>query len=65
MRVLREAGHRVAVVHAPAIFADKVLAHVAAFERGGRTELVVTLRIQIDVVHADEERVARLPRKSQ
>jgi len=63
--VLREPGHRVAVIHAPTIFARKVLAHVATVERRGWTEAVVALRIVVDVMHAEEERITRLPRGRQ
>ena len=61
VRMLRKPRHRIAVVHAPAVLAGEVLADVAARERGGGAQTVVTLRIEIDVVDADEERVLGLP----
>src|SRR5262245_35454575 len=61
MRMLRKAGHDIAVIHTPAVLARKVLADVAALERCGGTEAIVAARILIDVMDADEERVLRLP----
>ena len=61
VRMLRKPRHRIAVVHTPAVLAGEVLADVAARERGGGAQAVVTLRIEIDVVDADEERVLGLP----
>jgi hypothetical protein len=65
MRMLREAGHDVAVIHAPAVLAGEVLADVAAFERRRRPQAVVAARVEIDVVDANEERILGLPRKGQ
>ena len=61
MRVLRKAGHDVAVVHPPAVLALEVLPDVAAGQRRRRAELVVARGIVIVVVDAEEKRIVRLP----
>ena len=61
VRVGREAGHDLAVVHAPAVDALEVLTELAAGERRRRAELGVARRVAIDVVHAEQERVGRRP----
>ena len=63
MRVLREAGHDGAVVHAPAVLAREVLADVAPRERRRGPEALVARRVGVVVMHAEEERVGRLPRR--
>src|SRR5688572_17720625 len=61
MRMLRKAGDDVAVVHAPAVLALEVLADLASGKRGLRSEPIVTGRIEIDVMDAEEKRVVGLP----
>ena len=61
VRVLREAGHRRAVVHAPAVGAGEVHADVAARERRVGTQLLVAGGVVVDVVHAEQERVDGRP----
>ena len=63
--MLRETGHGVAVIHAPPVLAREVLAHVAVRERRGRAEPVVAGRVQVDVMHADQERILGLPRETE
>jgi ABC-type multidrug transport system fused ATPase/permease subunit len=65
VRVLRKARHDVAVVHPPAVFAFEVAADRAAGERGGRPQLLVPRRVGVVVVHAEQERIDRLPRETQ
>ena len=60
-----KAGDGVAVVHAPAIHAAKVLAQVAPAQRRGRPHVCVAIRVGIVVVHAKQKRVYGLPRKAQ
>ena len=43
----------------------KDLADVASLERGRRAEVIVGLRIEVEVVHAEEERVDRRPLEPQ
>src|SRR6476660_2544059 len=61
VRVLRKPGDDVAVIHAPSVLAAEVLADLVAGERRVRPEAVVPLREVVDVVHAEQERVLRLP----
>src|SRR5690606_29466193 len=61
VRVLREAGHDLAVVHAPAVLRLEVVSERAAGERGGRPHLFVAGRVGVVVVHAEEERVLGPP----
>src|SRR3954468_3029471 len=61
VRVLREARHSVAVVHAPAVFALEILPDVAAGERRVRPELGVAGRVMVEVVDAEQERIGTHP----
>jgi molybdopterin-guanine dinucleotide biosynthesis protein len=61
VRMLRETGHDVAVVHAPPVDPREVGTDLAAVERCSRAELVVARGIRVVVVHAEEERVDRRP----
>ena len=61
VRVLREAGHDLAVVHVPAVDAGEVLADLAPVERRRRAELVVARRVGVVVVDAEQEGVDRRP----
>ncbi len=53
VRMLREPGDDVAVIHAPAIRAGEVLADLVAGERGVRPEAVVSPGEVIDMVNAE------------
>ena len=61
VRVLREAGHDVTVIHPPAVDAGKVLSDVMPGQRRGGTKLIVALRVVIDVMNAEQEGVDGLP----
>ena len=61
VRMLWEAGHGEAVVHPPAVDTREVHAEVARRERGGRTHLLVPLRVPVEVVHAEQERIGGGP----
>ena len=63
MRMLRESGHHVAVVHAEAVLHGEVHADFTTRERHGRSELVVALRIVVVVMRTEEEGVERLPQE--
>ena len=65
VRVLREAGHHVAVVHAPAVLPREVAADVAAREGRGRAEARVAGGVGVVVVGAEEKGVERLPGEAQ
>lgn len=65
VRVLRETGHHVAVVHVPALRVVEVLADVVPGKRRGGTKPIVALRIVIDVVHAEQKRIGRMPARSE
>ena len=57
--------HRAAVVHAPAVLAAEVLAHVAPRQRCGRTHLRIGFGVGVVVVHAKQEWVDGFPRKAE
>jgi hypothetical protein len=59
--VLREAGDRAPVVHPPAVDAREVHPEVAAVERRARPGHGVARRVDVEVVHAEQERVDGLP----
>ena len=61
VRVLREAGHHVAVVHAPAVPALEVLPDGAPGQRRSGAELVVAGRVGIVVVGAEQEGIHHRP----
>ena len=65
MRMRRKAGHGVAVVHAPAVLAAKVLAQIAACERGLRAHHLIARRVGVVVVHAKQKGINGLPGKAQ
>ena len=61
MRVLRKAGNRFTVIHAPTVAAREVLAEIPTLEAGVGAEAGVPLRIGVVVMDAEEERVERGP----
>jgi hypothetical protein len=61
MRMLREPRHDVAVVHPPAVRTGEILPDVVPLERGVGAEPRVPLRVVVDMVHAEQERIERLP----
>ena len=63
MRMLWKARYDAAVVHAPAFFACEVLAEVASGEARFGPHGLVAFGVGIVVMHAEEERVDRDPRK--
>ena len=65
VRVRREAGNGVTVVHAPAILAGKVLADAPPGQRCRRSHGGIPQRVGIVVVHTKQKRVQGLPRKAQ
>ena len=65
VRVRRKAGHGLAVVHAPAVGAGKVLAQLPAGQRCIRAEPAIAARVGIVVVDAEQEGVDGGPRKAQ
>src|SRR6476660_9079167 len=65
MRMAREARHRVAVVHAPAVLAAEVLAEVATGQRRVGPEPAVRPRIGVVVIDAEQERIDRFPGESE
>ena len=58
-----EAGHGLAVVHAPAVFAREVLPHTAARQGGLRAHGFVARWVGIVVMHAEQEGIHGLPRE--
>jgi hypothetical protein len=65
MRVGRKTGHRPPVVHAPAVLAGEVLPDLAPFEQCLRPELRIAARVDVDVMHAEQERIDRVPRHAE
>ena len=66
MRMLREPGHDLAVVHPPAVFALEVLTDVAGqTSDAAGPELVIAGGIRVVVMSAEEERIGGHPRKSE
>ena len=65
VRMLREAGHDVAVVHPPAVPALEVLADGAARERGVGPHPLVAPGVRVVVMDAEQERIVRRPREAQ
>ena len=61
MGMLREPGDGAPVVHPPALGALEVHAEIARRERRGRAHVLVRLGVQVEMVHAEEERVDRRP----
>ena len=61
--VRRKAGNGLAVVHAPTVFARKVLAQIASAQGGVRPHGGVATRVGVHVVHAKQKRVYRGPRR--
>src|SRR3954466_2449627 len=61
VRMLRKSRHDVAVIHPPAVFALEILPEVTPRQRGVWSELGVTLRVAVEVVHAEEERIGTNP----
>ncbi len=59
--MLRKAGHDITVIHAPAVNALEVLTDVVPRQRRSRTKLLVPLRVVVDVVDAEQERIDCLP----
>ena len=57
VRMLWEPGHDAAVVHAPAVGAGEVHPDVARRERRVRAQVLVALRVLVEVVDAEQERV--------
>jgi len=62
--VAGEAGHGVAVVHAPAVAPAEVLAHVAAGQRYAGAHVGIAGRVGVVVLHAEQERGPRGPGKA-
>ncbi len=62
VRVCGESGHRGAVVHVPARRVAEVLAERAVGDVDGGSEIRGPLRVVVDVVHGEQERVQRGPR---
>ena len=65
MRVLWEARNDAAVVHPPSVGPGEVHAEVACCERRRRPHVLVRFGIQVEVVHAEQERVQRRPLDSE
>ena len=61
VRVGRKPGHRAAVVQAPAVLAAKVLAYVAASQRGVRAHVSISGRVGVVVIRAKQKRIKRGP----
>src|SRR5947209_20203042 len=59
--MLREARHDMTVVHAPPVGSGEVHAEVTRRQRRLRSEVLVALRVLVEVVHAEQERVDRRP----
>jgi hypothetical protein len=62
--MLREAGHHLAVVHAPAVLAFEILTQIATSERRCRTEPLIPRGIGVVVVNAKQEWIDSSPRKA-
>ena len=65
VRVLREARHDAAVIHAPAVLALEVLADVPTGERGHRPELLIARGVRVVVVDTEEKGIDGLPRETE
>src|SRR5688572_27777915 len=61
----RKSRDGVAVIHAPAVLAGEVLTDVTPCERRRGSHLLVTSRVRVVVIDAEQERVERLPRHAQ
>ena len=59
VRVLWKPGDHVTVIHPPAVAVLEILSDVMPGERSRRSTLIVALRIEIDVVDAEQERIER------
>src|SRR5437899_10432163 len=65
MRMLGEARNDAAVIHPPAVLAFEILPEVAPRERRRGTHVLVTFRISIVVIHAEQEWIGGLPGQAQ
>ena len=65
VRMRRKARYGLAVVHAPTVFATKVLTQVAPLQGSLRPHSRVTRRVGVVVVHAKQKRVYGLPWETQ
>ena len=65
MRVRRKARHGGAVVHAPAVLAAEVLAHLSARKRGLRPQLGVAPGVGVVVVGAKKKGIDGVPGEAQ
>lgn len=65
VRMGREAGHLVAVVHAPAVLAREILPDLPARERRVGPQAAIAARVGIVVVGAEKEGVQRGPERAQ
>jgi uncharacterized protein DUF4440 len=61
MGMLGKPWDDVAVIHAPAVRVAEVLSDVVAGKRCRRAELIVALRIAIEMMDAEQKRIERLP----
>src|SRR5665213_3037095 len=60
-----EPRHRLAVIHAPTVFAGKVLAESPSPERCVRSQRRIALRVGILVIYAEEEWIQCCPGKAE
>ena len=65
VRVLREAGHHFAVVHAKSVFCLEVLAQIAPAEGHSGAEALVSCGIGVRVMDAEQKRILGWPGKTE
>src|SRR5687768_3785074 len=65
VRMRRESGNRLAVIHAPAILAGEVLSDVAPSQRRVGAKPAIATRIRVVVMDAQQKRVNRIPGKTE
>jgi hypothetical protein len=65
MRMLWESGHRLAVVHAKAVFDDEVLSELTPGKRDRWPHFFVAGRVCVVVMDAEEEGIDVLPRETE
>jgi hypothetical protein len=63
VRMLRKAGHDLAVIHAKAVLDREILSEIASSERRIRPHPLVALRVAIEMVDAEKEGVGGFPGK--
>src|SRR5664279_3701061 len=57
VRVCWKSRNNVSMIHTPAIFECKILSNISIFQRGCRSQLIISLWVIIQVMDAEQERI--------